>query len=83
MRLPRDVSDDELARLLRRRYGYQFVRQRGSHMRMTTTVRGTQRHVSIPRHRYVNIRLLRLILSDVADYIGLTQDEIRRELFGR
>ena len=52
-------------------------------MRMTTTIRGTQHHVSIPRHRYVNIRLLRLILSDVADYMGLTQDEIRRELFGR
>ena len=51
-------------------------------MRMTTTVRGTQHHVSIPRHRYVSIRLLRLILSDVAGYMGLTQDEIRQDLFG-
>ena len=83
MRLPRDVSGDELAQLLRRQYGYQFARQRGSHMRMTTTIRGAQHHVSIPRHRYVNIRLLRLILSDVAGYMGLTQDEVRRELFGR
>ncbi len=83
MRLPRDISGDELARLLRRRYGYQFARQRGSHIRMTTTIRGSQHHVSIPRHRYVDVGLLGLILSNVAGYMGLTQNEIRRELFGR
>jgi len=30
MRLPRDLSGEDLAALLRRRYGYRLVRQRGS-----------------------------------------------------
>ena len=37
MRLPRDMSGEDLAALLRRRYGYQLVRQRGSHMTLTRT----------------------------------------------
>ena len=32
MKLPRDMSGEKLASLLHRRYKYQFVRQRGSHM---------------------------------------------------
>ena len=35
MRIPRDVSGDELAKLLKR-YGYEVTRQVGSHMRLTT-----------------------------------------------
>ena len=34
--LPRDMSGDELDRRLRRQYGYQVVRQRGSYMRLVT-----------------------------------------------
>ena len=32
----------ELAVLLRRRYGYNFTRQRGSHMRLTSSYMGTR-----------------------------------------
>ena len=35
MRLPRDLSGQELARALRR-LGYEVTRQRGSHIRVTT-----------------------------------------------
>lgn len=35
MRLPRDISGDDLARRLRV-FGYQATRQTGSHMRLTT-----------------------------------------------
>ena len=44
MKLPRDMSGEKLASLLHRRYKYQFVRQRGSHM---TVVLGS---VDISRH---------------------------------
>ena len=37
MRLPGDVSGEDLARVLRRRYGYELVRQRGSHMALSRT----------------------------------------------
>jgi predicted RNA binding protein YcfA (HicA-like mRNA interferase family) len=38
VKLPRDLSGDELARALRR-YGYQITRQSGSHMRLFPVLR--------------------------------------------
>ena len=46
--LPRDMSGDELVRLLRRRYGYRVVRQQGSHVRLVTDLKGPEHHVSGP-----------------------------------
>lgn len=83
MRLPRNLSGDDLAGLLRRHYGYQFIRQRGSHMTLTTAIRDTKHSVTIPRHRQVNVGTLSSIVSDVAEHLGLTQDEVRQALFGR
>ena len=80
--MPRDMSGDELVRLLRRRYGYRVVRQRGSHMRLATDVRGQEHHVSVPRHSPLKIGTLRSILSRVAAYLEISPDELRRELFG-
>ncbi|MGD0932752.1 MAG: type II toxin-antitoxin system HicA family toxin [Candidatus Korobacteraceae bacterium] len=45
--MPRDLSGSELAKLLRR-YGYQITRQTGSHLRLTSSTRGTQHHIAIP-----------------------------------
>lgn len=39
MRIPRDLSGQELTGLLKR-YGYQITRQTGSHLRLTTTMKG-------------------------------------------
>ena len=43
MKLPRDVSGQQLQRALRR-LGYEAVRQRGSHVRLTTQVNGEHAH---------------------------------------
>ena len=51
MRLPRDLSGEELAALLGS-YGYEVTRQTGSHMRLTTTnaiLRDVAEHLDIPR----------------------------------
>jgi len=34
MKIPRDISGEELARLLKK-YGYEVTRQKGSHIRLT------------------------------------------------
>ena len=47
MKLPRDVSGSAL-QLSLRRLGYEVVRQRGSHVRMTTQVNG-EHHEVIPQ----------------------------------
>lgn len=48
MRILRDLSGEQLAILLRK-YGYQFSKQVGSHMRYTTQVNG-EHHLTIPKH---------------------------------
>ncbi|MDP9120977.1 MAG: type II toxin-antitoxin system HicA family toxin [Acidobacteriota bacterium] len=46
MRLPRGLTGEDLARALRR-LGYDTTRQTGSHLRLTTLLRG-EHHVTIP-----------------------------------
>ena len=79
--LPRDMSGDELAGC-RRHYGYRVVRQRGSHMRLVTNIRGREHQVSVPRHSALKVGTLQSVLSRVAAYLEISQDELRRELFG-
>lgn len=68
MKRPRDLSGQELAKLLRR-YGYQITRQTGSHMRLTSNIKGTQHHVTIPAHEELRVGTLSGILAEVAAYL--------------
>lgn len=80
MRIPRDLSGEELAKLLRR-YGYEETRQTGSHMRLTTSQQG-EHHVTIPRHKPLRVGTLNGILNDVSDHLGIDKETLARELFG-
>ncbi|MGH9798789.1 MAG: type II toxin-antitoxin system HicA family toxin [Blastocatellia bacterium] len=80
MKLPRDLSGDELAQALKR-LGYIVTRQTGSHMRLTTQQLG-EHHVTIPCHNPLRAGTLNAILSDVAAHFGLTRDELLSGLFG-
>lgn len=82
MRLPRDVSGERLAVLLGR-HGYEVTRQTGSHMRLTSTLRGRGHHVTIPRHAVLKVGTLSAILADVARYLESTREELHEALFGR
>jgi len=79
MRLPRDLSGDELIRRLRE-LGYTPVRQSGSHVRLTATDAQGQHHVTIPRHDPLRVGTLAAIISAVADRRGMTRDELLRRL---
>ncbi len=83
MTLRRDLSGDELARLLRRHYGYRFVRQQGSHMTVTAEIGGVECSVTIPQHRQVKVGTLGRIIAEVAEQVGLPRSEVRRALFER
>jgi predicted RNA binding protein YcfA (HicA-like mRNA interferase family) len=80
LRLPRDLSGLELPRLLRR-YGYEVSRQTGSHLRLTSTMKGTEHHVTIPAHKDLKVGTLGSILSEVADYLKEDRDNLEKELF--
>ena len=79
MKLPRDLSGDELAKALER-LGYQATRQTGSHLRLTTEQRG-EHHVTIPRHESLRIGTLSAILREVAEHHELTKDDLIIRLF--
>ncbi len=81
MRLPRDLSGEELAVLLKR-YGYEVTRQTGSHMRLTTT-RGGEHHVTIPHHQSLRVGTLNAILRDVAEHLGIPRQALLETLFGK
>ncbi len=81
MRLPRDISGAELGKLLAKNFDYEIVRQKGSHIRMTTQKPSTH-HVTIPNHVPIKIGTLSAILADVAGHIGLSRDELIEILFG-
>jgi len=74
MRLPRDVSGADLARALRM-LSYEVTRQTGSHLRLTTSEKGTH-HVTIPNHNPIRIGTLAAILDDVANHFGITRSEL-------
>ncbi len=83
MRLPRNLSGMELVVLLRRHYGYNLIRQRGSHMRLASTYMGYEHHVSVPRHNPLRLGTLDRIFGDVAEYLDIDEDELKQELFGK
>ena len=74
MRLPRDLSGQELARALRR-LGYETTRQRGSHIRVTTQ-RDGEHHETIPAHGAIKPGLLSSILKSVGRHHGLEMDAL-------
>ena len=79
MKLPRDVSGDELAKALRL-LGYQVTRQTGSHMRLTTT-EGGEHHATVPQHNPLRIGTFAAILDDVAAHFGISRDELIAKIF--
>jgi len=79
MKIPRDLSGDELIKRLKG-LGYLPTRQAGSHIRLTTNQNG-EHHLTIPNHSNLKIGTLSSILSDVAEHFGKTKEELMKELF--
>ncbi|WP_201764214.1 type II toxin-antitoxin system HicA family toxin [Mesotoga prima] len=49
MKLPRDITFEELLKVLTK-LGYEVTRQTDSHVRLTTKRKG-EHHITIPHHR--------------------------------
>jgi predicted RNA binding protein YcfA (HicA-like mRNA interferase family) len=80
MRVPRQWSGADLKKALAV-LGYEETRQTGSHIRMTTRMRG-EHHVTVPNHKVLPLGTLRSILKDVARHFECTPDEILSRLLG-
>jgi predicted RNA binding protein YcfA (HicA-like mRNA interferase family) len=79
-KIPRDLSGNDLIKLLRKNFGYEISRQTGSHIRCTTEEGGTH-HVTIPAHNPLKLGTLSSILTEVANHFNKTKEEILDQIF--
>ena len=80
MRTPRNITGQELLKLLRKKFGYEQSRQVGSHIRTTTQGNG-EHHVSVPNHNPIKVETLNGIISDVAEHFQISKEEVFTVLF--
>lgn len=79
MRLPRDLSGDDLVKRLRQ-FGYEPTRQTGSHLRLTRASTEGAHHVTVPRHKALRAGTLNNILAEIADHLGVEKSELIRRI---
>jgi predicted RNA binding protein YcfA (HicA-like mRNA interferase family) len=79
VKLPRDISGADLAKVLRR-LGYERDHQPSSHIRLTTQ-RGGEHHLTIPAHEAFRLGTPSAILRSVAEHHQLSREELPEESF--
>jgi predicted RNA binding protein YcfA (HicA-like mRNA interferase family) len=78
MKIPRDVSGNQLVRRFKR-LGYQVVRQESSHTRLTHP--GPRNiMLPVPLHKTLRVGMLQAILKQVAEQRSTTLDALIEEL---
>jgi len=80
MRIPRDVSAEELVKSLNK-LGYQKTRQVGSHIRLTIVKSQIQYHITIPNHNPIKIGTLNSILKVVSTHLSISKEDLLKKIF--
>jgi predicted RNA binding protein YcfA (HicA-like mRNA interferase family) len=78
-RSPRNVSGQELIKLLKK-LGYQIIRQKGSHIRLSCVKKGNTHHITIPNHDPLKLGTLNSILSEVSAFLQISKEELIDQL---
>jgi predicted RNA binding protein YcfA (HicA-like mRNA interferase family) len=78
MRLPRNVSGDQLVQMLKR-LGYEKTRQAGSHVRLSHQ-EPPQHHVTVPLHDAIRVGTLSAILESVAQAQQISKESLIERL---
>ena len=75
MKIPRDLSGNELIAVLCRRWGYMKINQVGSHV-ILQTQEPTPHRVAVPAHKALRVGTLNSILRAVAKHKGVDRQVI-------
>ena len=75
MKIPRDLSGEELVKKLCRNWGYRVVHQEGSHVVLETDDPSHQR-IAVPAHRSLRIGTLNAVLRAVARHKGVERSDL-------
>ena len=76
---PRNVSSTDLIKVLTK-YGYEVIRQKGSHIRISRTTAETTYNLTIPNHDPLKLGTLSAILSEAAEHLKIDKDELIQKL---
>ena len=79
MKLPRDLSGEDLIKHLSKHWGYQRVHQVGSHV-ILQTEQPMPHRVAVPAHAVLRVGTLNAILSAVAAHKNVAKEEILRDI---
>lgn len=79
MKLPRDITGNDLAKALRK-LGYTVTRQTGSHIRLSA-IADDEHHITVPAHTPLKVGTLVAILSDIESHHKLTREKLLECLF--
>ena len=72
---PRDVSGKDLINVLSK-YGYEVIRQTGSHIRLSIVLEYNIKNITAPNHSPIKLRTLMSILNDVSLQLKITKEDI-------
>ncbi len=75
MKIPRDLSGRELARILCKNWGYIELKQEGSHIILQTETPSRQR-IPVPNHSPIRVGTLNSILRLVSRHKNVEKEEI-------
>ena len=79
MKIPRDITANDLLKALKS-FGYEIVRQKGSHIRIKTEMNG-EHYETIPNHKPIKIGTLSGILNNIAEHFDMTKEELMEQIF--
>jgi predicted RNA binding protein YcfA (HicA-like mRNA interferase family) len=79
MKLPRNLSGNDLAELLCRHWNYRIVHQQGSHVILETETPSHQR-LAVPAHKNLRVGTLNAILRAVARHKGVERQDLLKSL---
>ena len=75
MKIPRDLSGEELVKKLCRNWEYRVVHQEGSHIVLETESPSHHR-IAVPAHKSLRIGTLNVILRSVARHKGVDRAQL-------
>ncbi|NEO95740.1 MAG: type II toxin-antitoxin system HicA family toxin [Moorea sp. SIO3G5] len=81
MRVPRDLSSNDLIKSLAR-LDYEVTRQTGSHIRLKTQRNG-EHNITVPAHNPIKLGTLNAILREVAAHFKMTRNQLLEALFSQ
>lgn len=80
-RIPRDLTAEDLIKLLIKHFDYKVTRQIGSHIRLRTNYCGHDHQITIPNHAPIKIGTLNSILNEIAVYLGISKVNLVDKIF--